>query len=70
MSYFIANVNFRLTFHIKLVSFENIDICPIYGSKSIIFGVYAQISGARDVAWELEGARDAGNSLVQIIENL
>ena len=32
-----------LTFHIKLVLFKNIDMCPIYGPKSIIFGVYAQI---------------------------
>ena len=37
------NVQFRLTFHIKLVSFKNIDICPIYGPKSIIFGAYDQI---------------------------
>ena len=31
------------TFHIKLVSLKNIDICLIYGPKSIIFGAYAQI---------------------------
>ena len=37
------NVNFRLTFHIKLVSFKNIDICIINGPKSIIFGAYVQI---------------------------
>ena len=37
------NEKFRLTFHIKLVSFKNIDICPIYGSKSIIFDAYVQI---------------------------
>ena len=40
---FINNVLFKLNFHIKLVSFKNIDICPIYGSKSFIFGAYAQI---------------------------
>ena len=40
---FIENVKFRLTFHIKLVSFKNIDICPIYGPKFIIFGAYVQI---------------------------
>ena len=34
------NVKFRLTFHIKLVSFKNIDIGPVYGSNSIIFGAY------------------------------
>ena len=32
-----------LTFHIKFVSLKNIDIYPIYGPKSIIFGAYAQI---------------------------
>ena len=37
------NVYFRLTFHIKLVSFTNIDICTIYGPKSIILGAYVQI---------------------------
>ena len=30
-------------FHVKLVSFKNIDICLIYGPKSIIFGAYARI---------------------------
>ena len=39
----IENMKIRLTFHIKLVSFENIDICPIYGPNSIIFGAYVQI---------------------------
>ena len=39
----IKNVNYRLTFHIKLVTFENIDICPIYRPKSIIFCAYIQI---------------------------
>ena len=32
---------FKLIFHIKLVSFKNIDIWPIYGPKSIKFGAYA-----------------------------
>ena len=32
-----------LTFHIKLVSFKNIEILLIYGPKSIKFGAYAQI---------------------------
>ena len=40
---FIENVKIILTFHIKLVSFKNINICSIYGPKSIIFGAYAQI---------------------------
>ena len=40
---FIENVKVRLTFHIKLVSFKNIIIFPIYGPKSIIFGAYAHI---------------------------
>ena len=35
---FIENVYNRLNFHKKLVSFKNIDICPIDVSKSIIFG--------------------------------
>ena len=37
------NVYFMLTFHTKLVSFKNIDICPIDRPKSIIFDAYAQI---------------------------
>ena len=36
---FIENVKFRLNFHIKLVSFKNMDIWPKY----IIFVAYAQI---------------------------
>ena len=36
-------MKFRLTFHIKLVSFKNIDIRPIYEPKSIKFSAYAQI---------------------------
>ena len=34
---------FRLTFHMKLVSFKNIDIRLIYGRNTIKFGAYAQI---------------------------
>ena len=35
-------MKYRLTFHIKLVSFKNIDIFQIHGPKSIIlFGAYA-----------------------------
>ena len=30
---FIENVTLRLTFHIKLVSFKNIDICSIDGQN-------------------------------------
>ena len=35
-------MKFKLTFHIMLVSFRNIDIWPIYGPKSINFGAYAK----------------------------
>ena len=34
---------FWLTFHIKLVSFKNIDISLIYGLKSTKFRAYAHI---------------------------
>ena len=37
------NMRFRLTFHIKLVLFKNIDILPIYGLKLTKFRVYAHI---------------------------
>ena len=33
---------FKLSFHIKLVSFKNIDIWSINGPKSIKFGAYAK----------------------------
>ena len=36
-------MKFRLTFHIKLVSFKNIDIWLIYGLESIKFVAYVQI---------------------------
>ena len=32
----IDNVKFRLNFYMKLVSFKNIDTCPIYGPKSYL----------------------------------
>ena len=35
-------MEFKLTFHIKMVSFKNIDIWPIYGPKSIKFGAYTK----------------------------
>ena len=34
-------MQFRLTFHIKLVLFRNIDIRPIYGLKSTKFHAYS-----------------------------
>ena len=34
-------MQFRLTFHIKLVLFKNIDIRPIYGLKSTKFHAYS-----------------------------
>ena len=37
------NMRLRLTFHIKLVLFKNIDILPIYGLKLTKFRVYAHI---------------------------
>ena len=36
-------MEFRLTFHIQLVSFKNIDISLIYGPITIKFGAYAQM---------------------------
>ena len=33
---------FKLSFHIKLVSFKNLDIWSINGPKSIKFGAYAK----------------------------
>ena len=36
-------MKFGLTFHIKLVLSKNIDIWPIYGTKSTKFDAYAQI---------------------------
>ena len=40
----IYSLGLRLTFHIKLVSFKNINILPIYWLKTIKFGVYAHYS--------------------------